>query len=375
MDERERSDEVLRAVSSAVQAVTSHLSVAEVLSVIVRSARRLAGARYAALGIPDDSGGFAEFIADGVSPKQWDAIGPLPRQHGMLAAMLDVGDVVRLSDVRADPRFEWWPKAHPVLAGFLGVPIRDGDAVVGIIFVANTPGHGEFSADDERVLTLFAAHAAIAMANATLHERSMRLSVVEERTRLARELHDAVSQKLFSLRLTARAAASLVQVDPRGALDQLDQVERLAADAAAELRSVIVELRPAELELHGLAATIRAHVELVGRLHSIRTEVEATDDPAVDAASEVEVLRMVQEAVHNAVRHARPSLITVSLGRCGDEVVVVVTDDGAGFDATEAGSRGLGLQTMRERAEALGGRLSIESGPEGSTVRVVIAGA
>src|SRR5580692_4976928 len=123
-------DQVLYQVSRAVLAVTRQLSVRDVLQVIVRSARSLSAARYAALGVPDTQGSFAEFVVDGISARQQKAIGPLPRQHGMLAVLLSEGKPERLADIRADPRFGgWWPSAHPELADFLGVPIKDGTDV------------------------------------------------------------------------------------------------------------------------------------------------------------------------------------------------------------------------------------------------------
>src|ERR1700760_2775850 len=109
----------------------------EVHQVIVRSARSLVGARYAALGVPDAGDSFAEFVVDGVSDAEWAAIGPLPRRHGMLAVLLNQGKPERLADIRKDPRFEGWPAAHPKMSHFLGVPVRDGDQVLGIIFAAN----------------------------------------------------------------------------------------------------------------------------------------------------------------------------------------------------------------------------------------------
>ncbi|WP_308249814.1 GAF domain-containing sensor histidine kinase [Sphaerisporangium fuscum] len=354
-------DAVLHAVSSAVLAVTRHLSVREVLQVIVRSARSLLNARYAALGVPDDDGSFAEFVAEGVSDKQWDAIGPLPRQHGMLAAMLREAAPVRLPDIREDPRFEWWPSAHPVLKDFIGVPIRDAQEVLGIIFLSNKRDRGGFTQADQDLLTLFAAHAAIAITNARLYERSRELTVVEERNRMARELHDAVTQKLFSLRLTAQAAGSLVRHDPERAVDEIDRVQRLAGEALAELRAVIVELRPAELDRHGLAETLRKHVALLDRLYPVKVSFAATPVSELPAETEVAVLRVAQEAVHNALRHAGASSVRVSLAASGSVLTLRVSDDGDGFEVDSSTFRGLGLISMRERAEASGGSLRISS--------------
>ena len=213
----------LQLVSRAVQAVSRQLSTRDALAVIVRSARTLAGARYAALGVPDERGSFGEFVVDGITQAQQRAIGPLPRQHGMLAALLTAGAPERLADIREDPRFGgWWPAAHPELTGFLGVPVKNGEEVLGIIFVANKHS-GPSPPADEELLTLFAAHAAIALTNARLYERSREVSVLEERARLARELHDAVSQRLFSIRLHARAAEVLVAKDPARAVAELER--------------------------------------------------------------------------------------------------------------------------------------------------------
>jgi len=117
-------DDVFEQVSAVVLAVSSQLSVRDVLGKIVRAARSLAGARYAALGVPGEGGTFAEFVVDGLTAKEQAAIGPLPRQHGMLAVMLREGKPLRLADIRKDPRFWGWPAAHPELTDVLGVPIR-----------------------------------------------------------------------------------------------------------------------------------------------------------------------------------------------------------------------------------------------------------
>lgn len=364
-------DEIMQAVSTAVLAVTRHLSVREVLQVIVRSAQRLLDARYAALGVPDEDGSFAEFVAEGLTDKQWDAIGPLPRQHGMLGAMLRDGAPVRLPDLREDPRFEWWPKAHPVMKDFLGAPIRDGEEVLGIIFLANKRSPDGFTEADQDLLTLFAAHAAIALTNARLYERGRELAMLEERNRMARELHDAVTQKLFSLRLTAQSAAVLLPNAPDQAAAELERVQRLAGEALAELRAVIVELRPAELDRHGLAETLGKHVRLLDRLQPASVTFEGGELPPLESAVEVAVLRVAQEALHNALRHADAGHVEVRLADEGGKLVLTVRDDGKGFEQAE--SRGLGLVSMRDRAESVGGVMTVASvRDEGTTVRVEV---
>jgi len=368
------SRQTLQALSSAVLAVTSHLSVEEVLQRIVSSARELTDADYAALGVPDDQGSFAQFVVDGVSDEQWRAIGPLPRQHGLLGVMLHEARPQRLDDIRADPRFWGWPAAHPELVAFLGVPILDGEAILGAIYLANK--RGGFTDDDEALMAVLAAHAAIALTNARLYERSRELTLVEERTRLARELHDAVAQKLFSLRLTAGAAAALVSRDPERAREELGRVQQLSGDALGELRSAIFQLRPAELSDDGLTDTLRKHLEVLRRVHGVRIDWAGGDcGAALPPEREHAVFRIAQEALQNALRHARASVVRVSLQAENGAVVLEVVDDGTGFDvaATRQTSRRLGLSSMRARAREAGGRLSVTSAAgSGTTVRLEV---
>lgn len=359
----------LRSVSEAVLAVSRTLSTRDALTVIVRSARTLVGARYAALGVPDDRGSFAEFLVAGLSQAQQRAIGPLPRQHGMLAALLKSGVPQRLPDIRKDPRFEGWPAAHPELTGFLGVPVRHGEDVLGIIFVANKSS-GEFTARDEELLTLFAAHAAIAICNARLYERSREASALEERARLARELHDAVSQRLFSVRAHATAAELLVTKDPAKATAELAAIAEIGAQAHAELRALIDGLAPPELD--GLANSLRRYALLAGRAHGVKVRLSASELPELEPRVQAAAFRVGQEALTNALRHGAPTEVSVSLSRTSRRVILEVSDNGTGFDP-ELASGGLGLASMRERAAAVGGLLRVTSAPgSGTRVRLVV---
>ncbi|MFJ9023307.1 GAF domain-containing sensor histidine kinase [Streptomyces sp. NPDC102259] len=383
----------LAAVSSALLAMSRHLEVRDVLKTIVASARELLDAQYAALGVPDDHGGFAQFVVDGVGEEQWKAIGPLPRQHGILAAMLQEARPQRLADVRKDPRFEGWPSAHPEMSDFLGLPVRDGDEVLGALFLANklrpareNPSHPPgvepqggcgFTEDDEELLSILAQHAAIALTNARLYERSRELTIAEERSRLAHELHDAVSQKLFSLRLTAQAATALVDRDPARAKGELQQVAALAAEAADELRAAVVELRPAALDEDGLVATLRTHIQVLDRAHTARVTFTSQGVRALPAAQEEALLRVAQEALHNALRHSGAQRVEVTLGKRGPGTVLRVTDDGGGFDPTTVrrAGRHLGLVSMRDRAGGVGGTLTVESAPgRGTTIEMEAPG-
>lgn len=368
----------LHKLSSAVLALNQNLDVREVLRMIVSSARTLLGARYAAFAVPDEDGAFAEFVAVGVSDEQWAAIGPLPRQHGLLSVMMQDPNPQRLTDIRAHPQFAGWPKAHPILKDFLGMPVLADDEIVGALYLANKTGTGGFTADDEELLGVFAAHAAIALTNARLYERDHELSVVEERHRLARELHDAVSQKLFSLRLSASAVATLVETDPARARDELKRVQALASEALGELRSVIWELRPAELADDGFVAVLKQHVQVLDRIHDPEVLWCARCVPHLDDDRAAVVVRIAQEALHNALRHAQPKRVTVTLScRDGGGALLEVADDGIGFDVAdvERTSRRLGLGSMRDRARDAGGELTIRSSPgDGTTVRLELPG-
>jgi signal transduction histidine kinase len=369
----------LKAVSDAVLAVAAELSVDEVLQRLVDVARELAGARYAALGLPDGEGGFRRFLTSGMSDELVASLGALPRQHGVLGAMLDAREPYRTRDIHEDPRFRgWWPRGHPDMRSFLGVPIVAPTGVIGAFYLTEKVGAYDFDDGDEELIELLAAHAAIAIANARLYEQGRELSILAERNRLALELHDAVSQKLFGLVLNAEAAATLLDRDPGAARDQVARLQTLAQEALDELRSLVFELRPPDLERDGLCGALRKHVEVLRRVEQRAIELEIDDRVAPAAARDAEMLRIAQEALQNALRHADAAHVAVRLHADDDRLVLEVADDGSGFDPgdRELRSRRLGLTSMEERARRIGGRLEIHSAAgAGTTVHLEVSGA
>ena len=379
----------LKAVSDAVLAVGSQHAVEDVLQRLVDSARELAGARYAALGIPDDEGGFRRFLVSGMSDDLIASLGPLPRKHGVLGAMLESPEPVRTEDLHEHPRFGgWWPDGHPDMRSFLGVPIvAPGQGVIGSFYLTHKEGAPVFDDGDQEMIELLAAHAALAITNARLYERSRELSMVSERNRLALELHDAVSQKLFGIVLSAESAATLLERGDDGTAGAHGQVVRLgelAGEALEELRALIQELRPPDLERDGLCGALRKQVDSLARLHGMEIDLEADDGVSAggDGTRDAEVLRVALEALANALRHGRGlTRVVVGLAPRDDGtggLVLSVRDDGAGFDPDdpELRARHLGLTSMETRAARVGGTLTIASSPGGgTTVRLEVPAA
>ena len=367
----------VRAMSDAVLAIAGERSVDTVLQRIVHAARELAGARYAALGVPDGEGAFARFITSGMTEAEIEAMGPLPRTHGLLGAMLESEDSYRTLDIKRDPRFRgWWPSAHPQMASFLGVPIVARGEVIGAFYLTDKERAEGFSEEDQELIEMLAPHAAVAMENARLYERSRELSIVEERNRLARELHDSLVQKLFGVVLAAQSAATLLERDSDAAREQVEHLQELAREAVVELRSLVFQLRPAELETEGLGSALRKHVELLGRAHRASISVELSGTPRLRPGIDEEVFRIAQESLQNALRHSRAEHIQLRLDEGAGGLRLTVSDDGVGFEPEDASlrARRLGLTSMEERARALGARLRIDSAPgRGTTIGLEVA--
>lgn len=364
----------LEALSRALLAVTERTSTHEVLQMIVESARELADADYAALGIPDEDGRFAEFYTAGVSDEEWQAIGPVPRAHGLLGELMRTTNAYRSADVQTDPRFSGWPSAHPDMRAFLGLPVVDDNEMLGAVWVANCGDKSAFSAEAEQRLRILAAHAAIALTRARMFERDRELTLIEERARIARDLHDAVAQKLFSLRLTVGAAEALAQKgDPARVTGELGRANELAGSALDELRAVVTELRPPAVREDGLVPALRKHIDVIGRAYPVDVRFESDCDGRCALPDDVEdtVFRVAQEALHNALRHADPTSVEVVLRTPEGRVLLSISDDGSGMtdEPSSSGGRHLGLSSMRERARRNGGRLRVRSRPgEGTTV-------
>lgn len=364
----------LAALNRAALTIAEELDLDSVLTTILRTAASLVRARYGALGVPDGRGGFDRFLTVGISDTTARRIGDLPRVHGVLGALLRAGQPIRMADIRQHPDFNWFPAHHPVLKAFLGVPIRYRAETIGEVYLSGTPA-GSFSKRDEELVSMLASHAGVAIATARLYRQSTELAVLEERERVARELHDAVSQTLFSLMYEARAAALEAGAESPAAAAALERLEGQASAALGEMRGLVYALRPKSLERDGLAVALSDHVEVLRRSHGIAIETGIQAELGLSLDQETALLRIAQEALQNSLKHANGAPIRVALRRSRAGVELVVADSGAGFDIDQVPRTvmTMGLTTMRDRASAIKASLEVNSSPgAGTEVRVFL---
>jgi PAS domain S-box-containing protein len=252
----------------------------------------------------------------------------------------------------------------------LGVPLFSKDRVVGMLVLSRT----EPAFYTERHAELVAAVAtqiAVAIENARLYEQAQQLAAVEERQRLARELHDSVSQALYGIALGARTARTLLDRDAPKAAEPLDYVLSLAEAGLAEMRSLIFELRPESLEIEGLMAALDKQIAATAARYGIQVTAELSEEPEMDLSHKEIFYRIGQEALHNVIKHARATKATVRFGAENGSYVLEVGDNGVGFDAGQSFPGHMGLVSMSERASSIGAELQVESRPgEGTVIKL-----
>jgi signal transduction histidine kinase len=251
----------------------------------------------------------------------------------------------------------------------LAVPLIVKEQVIGVQTLLHS-SRGYYTTRHAELATMFAQQAAVAIENARLYTQMRDKAALEERQRLARELHDSVSQALYAILLNVSTADELFDAAPAQAHGLVRDVLGLAQGGLAELRALIFELRPESLEREGLVGALEKQVAAVQARHGLQVRMQVAGEPDLSQAAKEAVYRVAQEAMHNAVKHARAHRLDVSLELGDAEVGLVVADDGRGFDTRREFPGHLGLQSMRERAAAVGGTLEIQSAPgEGTRLR------
>jgi signal transduction histidine kinase len=359
----------LEALDNATVAISQELSLERVLQIIVDSVRPLVGARYAALGIPDERGSMERFITSGMSEREREAIGPPPRGVGLLGVSLRESLTVRVEDVAADPRSAGFPPGHPVMRTLLSVPVKVEGRAIGNLYLTDRDDGRPFSADDERLVESFARHAGLAIHNARMHEELRQLAVLQERERIAQDLHDGSIQSLYAVSLALEDTAELMAGEPSQAEERIEHAIESIHGTIQEIRDFIMGLDPDARTAIDLLAGLTALTDEFER--STLIEVELTSDPDVplDPDETLQLIQLTREAMSNVARHAKASKVVVNVEDRRERLRLSIIDDGRGFDTSAEQRPGHhGLTNMHARAESLGGSLAIDSDVDGTRV-------
>jgi len=353
----------------AVMAISSDLSLPVVLRRIVAAACDLVDAQYGALGVigPGDAGlerGLVEFITVGADEETVRRIGPYPQGRGVLGLLVSDAEPLRLRNLQEHPSAWGFPANHPQMRSFLGVPIRIHDTVFGNLYLTEKRGADEFSKEDEDLAVALASAAAVAIENARLLARVEELAVVEERERIARDLHDVVLQRLFATGialqvLESRAGDAELARALHQAVADLDGTVRDIRGAIFALNAYELGERSLRVLTLALAAEARGSLGFEPRVH-FEGPVDAVLAPELAA----HLHATLREVLSNVARHAGATTVDVLL-TAGSDLALRVVDNGRGMGGDP--KTGNGLRNIAARAQELGGRVSVEATAGGGT--------
>jgi signal transduction histidine kinase len=395
-EQEQKRTERLRVITRVGGIITSDLRLSDLLKKAADAVHELLGYPNVAIALidPEDPdtlvldtlGGHYRSIIHGEYR--------FPIDQGIMGAAVRARETIVVNDVLSDPRYLRTPGAPDVYSE-IAVPIQLGDSVLGILNVEADDALGE---SDAEILRLVADQMGVAIANARLHAVARDRAASDERSRLARELHDSVTQLLFSMTLIAQSLGAAWRRDAEEGERRVARLLELSQAALAEMRALLSELRPASdpsgeqetapvarasdaIRRFGLVGALRRHARGLSA-EGLRVAFSSWGYVPSTREQEYELFRIAQEALHNVAKHAAARTVELSLDTSADGTVLRVRDDGTGFDrATAAGTvgrawMGLGLRSMRERAESLGARFTVQSAPgEGTVVEVFVPAA
>ena len=365
----------LASLLTVSQTLVSTLDLPQVLALLVQELRAVI-----------ESDGVTIYLIDGDELTVQEYVGPLPRAEALTIRMslretAGLWDSVRdrkpvyITDLaensplalawHSPPQEDQRRLAGPARS-YLAVPIIVKDQPIGILRLTHYEP-GRFTAEHARLATAIANQAAVAIDNARLYKQAQELAVLEERQRLARDLHDSVSQALFGVVMATHSALTNWEKRPALARERVEAGNQIAKAAQAEMRALIFELRPDQLETDGLVKALELQTNALQQRRQFQLDVALGEEPQLPLPVKEAFYRIAQEAINNALKHAKPTHITMNLTADDGTVALRVTDNGKGFDPEGIYPGHLGLRSMRERAERVGADLTIESALETGT--------
>jgi signal transduction histidine kinase len=353
----------------AVLAVAEDLDLDAVLERVVIAACGLVDARYGALGVVDDQDPtkLSSFVHHGMDASTIARMGDLPTGRGLLGELLRHPRPLRLEDLTQHPAASGLPDGHPPMGSFIGAPIRVRGDVFGNLYLTEKRGGGAFTAEDEASVVALAAVAGSAIANVKLAVRSRELSLVRERDRIARDLHDTVIQNLYATGLGLQAAqregadATAVQERITRAVESIDATVK-------EIRATIFALQDDPSTVNGARARLLAVAEEMASLLGFppRLRLDGPIDTVIDRDLVEQLVPVLRESLTNVAKHARATTVMVRVEVLEAHLELEVVDDGVGLPEALR-PNGMGVANIRERALLLGGQAELSSVGGGGT--------
>jgi signal transduction histidine kinase len=361
-------DPQLKALTEAARAITSELSLEQVLQKIAYAAKDLINAKYAALGVHDGRGSLSRFITAGIDLAAHAKIGHFPFGHSLLGAFLYQGKSMIVQNIASHPTSVGFPEHHPLMRNLLGVPIFSKEQLIGALYLADKQDGSEFTKADQQLIEMLAVHAAIAIENARLYEQTQRLAVFEERERFSRDLHDGIIQSIYAVGLSLENAKASIRPTNQAALDQIELSMKSLANVINDIRNYIFDLRPQALKDKGLYARLQGLIQelKVNTVLIIDTDIAPDINTYLSELQASHIFHIAHEALSNTARHAQARKANISLTHNDGMVTLQVKDDGTGFQVPKKIAHGhRGLANIQKRASLLGASLDIESDRNG----------
>jgi signal transduction histidine kinase len=359
----------LRAINEAGRQISSILHLDELLTFVANSLQKTFNYRNVGIILVDrDSGDLTLKYHSGAYEGGPD-VNTLPRQNqGIVSTVARTGKPILLNDILNDPQYRVEGSGHT--RAELAVPIKIGDRIVGVLDI-EADHKDAFDEEDLFTSQTLADQLAIAIENAHLYEQAEELATMKERQRLARDLHDAVSQTLFSASLIAEVLPRLWERNPDEARRRLEEIRQLTRGALAEMRTLLLELRPAALMDAEPGDLLRQLAESITGRARIPVSVDIQGHCALPSEIKVALYRIAQEALNNVAKHSEATQAKATLTCRDEKIELIISDNGKGFDASAIKPDSLGLGIMRERAKDIGASVDIDSRP-GRGTRVIM---
>ncbi len=361
-------------VEAGIALTSAELSLDGILQKLVDVARGQVNARYAAISVLDAEGHIFQFVTSGISDEERARIGHIPHGRGLLGVLLREGTSLRLAEMANDPRSAGFPPHHPPMKSLLGVPVLSRGRVIGNLYLTDKQGQEAFDERDEEIVRLLATQAAAAIETGRLQDQLESLARLQERERIAMDLHDGVIQTVYAVALHLEDATERLTNSPDDVRPLLERSIDNLHQVIKDIRSYIFDLRAQVSRVDDLPAALRELAETlrVNTLMNVQAEIGDPLTGSLEHEQALALFHIAQEALNNVSKHSQAKSVAIRLMAADSRVSLEVEDYGRGFEMdTDRSGEKHGIRNIRDRARAMGADLFIDSEVgRGTLVRV-----